>query len=900
MARDELDPTPLMKQYQRIKAEHPDAILFYRMGDFYETFFGDAEIASRELDIVLTARDKGTNGNKIPLAGIPYHALDSYLPKLIKKGYKVAIAEQTEDPKKAKGLVKREVVRIVTPGTMLMPEHQQDRGNTFLSAVVRRVREGASESLAEDRGSVQEKVSLPPADYGVAHLDISTGDFNAIELAGDGSFLRLCSELLNYGSAEVLLPESLHSREDFVSELKSQLGDRITISPYPDHHFLPTYASESLKEQFGVLSLDGYGLEGRDLALGSAGAVLSYARENQMRSFYHIGSVRFRECSENMVLDATTVRNLEVLKNARDGSSRGTLLELLDQTRTAMGSRLLRTWIQHPLLDIDAIEKRLDSISVLSSDLFIRSDLRESLGRIADLERILMRLSLERGSGRDLVALSRSLSEIGTIKGSVPIGSELLRELCDALDPEDSLRVLLDKAMVDDPPLSTREGGMIREGYSPELDGIRSASKDAKGWLKSFEEAERMRTGIRSLKVRFNNVFGYFIEVSNSNIGLVPPEYIRKQTISNGERYITPELKEKEALILNSDERLSELEKGIFASLCASVMEKVFSIQRTARSLAALDVLNTLSDISSRKNYVRPKLDPGKSIRIEGGRHPVIEDKVAWGFVSNDIDLDGDQRRIMVLTGPNMAGKSTYMRQVALIVVMAQIGCFVPAKSAAIGLIDRIFTRVGASDDLAKGQSTFMVEMVELASILNGATDRSLILLDEIGRGTSTYDGMAIAWAVVEHLSGCGIGSNVVFATHYHHLTSLEGPLKGVVNYHMAVKEQPDGIAFLRKVMKGPSSRSYGVEVAKLAGVPASIVERARELLPELEERRSLPEPPSSAPAQRKPLQMVLFPTDEPVRTDPIREELQRIDPNNLTPMQALEMLYKLRKHLSE
>ena len=913
MSDTERDLTPLMKQYMRIKEKHKDAILLYRMGDFYEMFFEDAEIGSRALDITLTARDKGPYGGKIPLAGIPYHALDAYLPRLVRQGHKVVIVEQTEDPKKAKGIVKRDVVQIVTPGTMVLPEKQQEKGNTFLSALMWRPHEGvgSEDVVAGDRGLTQEKVVIPPADYGLAHIDVSTGDFSATEITGDGAFSRTVSELLNYGSVEVIIPDSMSKREGLVKELRTQLGEGAVVTSFPDHNFMRSFCEDMLKSQLSVVSLEGFGLCERELAIGCAGAVLAYARENQMCDLGHIGSIRYRGGSEGMVLDATTIRNLEVLKNSRDHSLRGTLLELLDQTRTAMGSRAMRSWMQHPLTDVERIDERLDAVSVLSRDLFLRSDIKDALGKVSDLDRILMRLSTGRGCARDLISLKGSLEGISELKRHLAQdavkGSALLARLGEELDPLEDVLSLIDIAIKEDPPLSIKEGGMIRPGYSPELDEVSRSASGAREWLKSFEDSERNRTGIRSLKVKFNNVFGYFIEVTKANLELVPPEYMRKQTISNGERFITPDLKEKESLILNADERIAEIERGIFEEVVGTVLKSSSGIQKNARAASALDVINSLSDISQRKNYVRPIITEGKGIRIEGGRHPVIEDRVPWGFVPNDAVLSPEDGHLMILTGPNMAGKSTYMRQVALIAIMAQMGCYVPARSATIGVIDRIFTRVGASDDLSRGQSTFMVEMLELAGIINGATERSLILLDEIGRGTSTYDGMALAWAVVEHLASPeGQKALTLFATHYHQLTSLEGELEGVVNYQMSVAEDEKGITFLRKVARGAASRSYGIDVAKLAGVPPSIVERAREVLSGLEsEDTGAPTiiEPKRADTPARSVQMVLFPTEEMLgahRSDPVKDELERLDPNNMTPLEALEALYRLRKKLSE
>ncbi|MFW3146004.1 MAG: DNA mismatch repair protein MutS [Thermoplasmatota archaeon] len=920
---DEKDLTPLMKQYLAIKKKHPGTILFYRMGDFYEMFFEDAEVGARELDITLTARDKGPYGGKIPLAGIPYHALDSYLPKMVKKGYKVAIAEQVEDPKKAKGIVKREVVQIVTPGTLLLPQGHEEKGNTFLSALIRKLPEEKGEDLpmAEDKGLSQERVVLPKASYGLAHLDISTGDFFATQISDSSPFQTLVSELLKFSPAEIIVPDSLSKRSDFMNELRLQVGGQCSVTAFPDHHFLESYSQEALKEQFRVLSIEGLGLSDRPLAMSCAGAVLAYARENQMCDLAHIRDLRTYAGSEFMVLDSTTLRNLEVIRSYRDGSAKGTLLEILDHTRTAMGSRLLRNWIQHPLMDIPSIIRRQDALEALLNDLFLRSDINDALKRITDIERMMMRLTLKRGSARDLLSLKVSLEASKDLQmvlegsESVP-GSGLLKELSAGLSDLDEIIDMISGSIVEDPPLSIKEGGMIRKGYSEELDEISRAAADSKEWLKGFEVQEKRRTGIKSLKVKHNNVFGYYIEVTKANLDLVPEDYIRKQTLVNAERFITPELKEKESIILNSHERMAELEQKLFQGIVDVVLSESDDILGNAKAVASLDVLNDLADVASRRNYGRPEVNESREIVLNGSRHPVIEDRVEWGFVPNDLHLDGGKNRFMILTGPNMAGKSTYMRQVALISIMAQMGSFVPADKARLGIVDRIFTRVGASDDIARGQSTFMVEMLELANILNSATDRSLVLLDEIGRGTSTFDGLSIAWAVTEYISDrAKVGCNAIFATHYHHLTELEGALDGIVNYSMAVKESRNGITFLRKVRKGPVSRSYGVEVADLAGIPSEVVERARELLHRIEKEDILEgraraiaagEPVSSSDAgtrRKGPVQMVLFPTQEmmaPREEDPVLGELKRLDPNNMTPMQALETLYRLKKRTEE
>ncbi|MGA1821351.1 MAG: DNA mismatch repair protein MutS [Thermoplasmatota archaeon] len=919
---EEKDLTPLMRQYLAIKKQHENSLLFYRMGDFYEMFWEDAEIASRELDITLTARDKGPYGGKIPLAGIPYHALDNYLPRLVGKGYRVAIAEQVEDPKKAKGIVKREVVQIVTPGTMVMPQGSELRGNNYLTALVRKTRERVNDlPLAMEKGLSQERVILPAADYGVAHIDISTGDFYATQITSGPPFQQLITELINFSPAEIVIPLSLSEKEDFVKELRLQMGENVLVTSFPDHFFMDTYSEEILKNQLKIVSLQGVGLEDHPHAKNAAGAVLAYARENQMCDLDHIRTISFYQGSEFMVLDSTSLRNLEILRSFRTGDSKGTLLSVLDHTRTAMGSRLMRNWIQHPLMDIKVINNRLDAVSLLNSDLFLRADIKDGLKTVSDLERIVMRFNLGRASARDLQALRASLGASKVLRGRLAEikeieGIPLLNHIMNSIDPLEDLSDEIGKGVVDEPPLSVREGRMIRDGYSSELDEIKAASKDSKQWLKEFEANERRRTGIRSLKVKFNSVFGYYIEVTKSNLGQVPDNYIRKQTLVGSERFITPELKEKESLILNAEERLHELEYQLFMELSDMVKERSPSIQETARSLARLDVINTLADVAARRNYVRPEVDTGREISIRAGRHPVIEDKVEWGFVPNDARFDGEGNRFVILTGPNMAGKSTYMRQIALIVIMAQMGSFVPAEKASIGAVDRIFTRVGASDDLVRGQSTFMVEMLELANILNSATDRSLIVLDEIGRGTSTFDGLSIAWAVTEYISDRErIGSNAIFATHYHHLTELEGALDGVVNYHMSVKEGEKGITFLRKVRRGSASGSYGVEVAGLAGIPPVVVDRAREILSEIEKVDYLEgkagaistgediSVPASVSPPRRAVQMVLFPTEETaeaVRENPVLEELRNLDLDNMTPLQAMEAVYRLRKKARE
>ncbi len=725
---------------------------------------------------------------------------------------------------------------------------------------------------------------------------------------------------MKFNPAELIIPKSLSDKKDFIGELRLQMGEAVAITPFPDHHFLETYADNVLKEQFKVLDLQGLGMTDMNLGRSCAGAVLSYARENQMCDLGHIGRIRTYSGNEFMVLDSTTLRNLEVLRSVRDGSAKGTLLEVLDHTRTSMGSRLLRNWMQHPLMDIKAINDRSDGVEALFNDLFLRSDIKDDLKRISDLERLVMRLTLKRANGRDMISLKNSLEASADLQvvlddSETVSKCEALKGIAGTISDLSSVVELIDRTIMEEPPLSIKDGGVIKPNYNSELDEISSAARDSKQWLRNFEATEKKRTGIRSLKVKHNNVFGYYIEVTSSNIHLVPDDYMRKQTLVNAERYITPELKEKESIILNSQERMSEMELQLFEGIVEEVLEKREEIQETASAIATLDVLNDLAEVASKRNYKRPTLNPSREISMKRARHPVIEDKVEWGFVPNDLHLDGNENRFMILTGPNMAGKSTYMRQVALIAIMAQMGSFVPADKASIGIVDRIFTRVGASDDLSRGQSTFMVEMLELANILNSATNRSLILLDEIGRGTSTFDGLSIAWAVTEFISDKDkIGGNTIFATHYHHLTGLEGTLDGVVNYSMAVKEDEKGITFLRKVRSGPASRSYGVEVADLAGIPPEVVDRAREILSKIEKEdvlngkaQALVSGKVSEPVEERVgksgVQMVLFPTEEMLagpEEDPMIDDIRSMDPNNMTPMDALEAIYKLKKRMED
>ncbi|MCD6383532.1 MAG: DNA mismatch repair protein MutS [Thermoplasmata archaeon] len=888
--RSEENFTPVMRQYLRIKKRYPDAILFYRMGDFYEMFFEDALVASKELGITLTSRDKGPDGKRIPMAGVPYHAVDNYLPRLVEKGYKVAICEQVEDPKKAKGIVKREVVRVVTPGTLYTASELKEATNNYLLSILLDIK--------------KERAAL-------SYLDLSTGEFFVKEVEGD-LVEDLTAEIMKYNPKEILVPRS--QRRWLEENLKGFLKG-VTITDWPDHHFLPEASEERLKAHFSVLSLDGFGLKGRPLAVGASGAALSYARETQMSSLPHIREIRYLTSTNTMVLDSTTLRNLEIFRNLRDGSTRGTLFDILNKCSTPMGTRSMKHSLSNPLLSPGEIEKRLDAVEFFRGHLFVRSDLRDVLKGIGDVERILSRLSLGSGSARDLVALKEALKRVGDLeelflKNPEMSQVELLSDIRSRMDPSGDLVDLLESAIVENPPATVREGGMIREGFSEELDTLKRSLQEAKEYLETLEARERARTGIKSLKVRFNKVFGYYIEVTRPNLHLVPKDYIRKQTLASSERFITPELKEKESFILNAQEKIEEMEYSIFRELVNNVLQRSDKIYQTARAIGELDMLLTLGEIAAQSNYSRPVVDEGDEIVIKGGRHPVVERVIEWGFVPNDLYINTRDERFIILTGPNMSGKSTYMRQAALIVILAQMGAFVPAESARIGLVDRIFTRVGAYDDPVRGQSTFMVEMLELANILRSATKRSLILLDEVGRGTSTFDGMAIAWAAVEYLADRRkIGARTIFATHYHHLTELEGRVEGVVNYHVAVKETRDGVVFLRKVKRGPSSRSYGIEVAKLAGVPEDVVKRASEILKEIEERDSLREAAThiagggegkrTSYRRGRGVQLVLLPF-EGEEENPYIEEILNLDLDNMTPLKALEYLYNLKKRLEE
>ena len=894
--------TPLMRQYAAVKKDHPTALLFFRLGDFYELFFDDAIVASKELQITLTSRNK-EKGIAVPMCGVPYHAAEGYIGKLIRKGFKVAICEQMEDPRLAKKLVRREVTRVVTPGTSADSSLGSDENN-FLAA------------LAE----VADRV-------GFAALDLSTGEFRATEFSGEGALRRVQEELeqlrpkeLLYGSAAPLFEAkstgTLLGRAE--SSVPTQAlpasaprprapGATCTETPLDDWIFSPDHAIPLLENHFGVLSLEGFGLAGRTAAAAAAGAILHYVRTTQRGSLDHVDRIGWYERQDCLVLDAVTVRNLELIEPLFAGTDAGvTLFRSIDAANTPMGKRLLRAWLLRPSLDFGEINARLDAVEAGVKDLIAREELRRALDGVLDLERLLSRVTLETANPRDVLALAASLGKIPAVKTALGrLSAERLNALHTSLDELSDVRERIEKTIVPEPPLSFADGGIISAGVDRDLDELRELSRNSKQVLAQIEQRERGRTGISSLKVKFNSIFGYYIEVSKPNLHLVPQDYERKQTLVGAERFTTPELKEYEAKILDAQEKIVEIERRLFAELRNAIAAEAKRIRRTALALAEVDVLASLAHIAALRNYCRPQLldsNEGNSkdsgdLEIIEGRHPVIElQEMAGGsdrFVPNDLYLNAATHNILLLTGPNMGGKSTYLRQTALIVIMAQMGSFVPARSVRLSVVDRVFTRIGASDNLARGRSTFMVEMTETAAILHTATARSLILLDEVGRGTSTYDGLAIAWAAVEYLHG-RVRAKTLFATHYFELTELAEQLAGVKNYHVSVKESGAGIVFLRKVEPGAADRSYGIEVAKLAGLPGEVITRAREVLAEhefAEQQATAHLSPGSSPP---PTQLTIF---TPL-SQPVLDKLREVDLNRLTPLEALNLLAELKKEI--
>ena len=860
-------PTPAMRQYYSVKNRYPDAIIFFRMGDFYETFGEDAGVVARELDITLTARGKDRKGDRMPLAGVPHHAADGYIARLVGRGYKVVICDQVEDPKTAKGVVKREVTRVITPGTLIDSSMLGSAGARYLMAV------------APDRKDT----------FGLAFLDVSTGEFFVSAGSGGREYADVVSEAVRYRPSEAILPEALD--EGLAGRLES-IG--VTVSRYRDDAFDPDAACRLLCEQFGTATLDGYGCAQMTGAVAAAGAALHYARETQQSPLPHITGLSTRVPSGTMVLDAITLRNLEITTGIRGEGDRSTLLAALDVTETSMGSRTMRSFLVAPLVRKAAIEERLDAVEWLIGHTVERQALRAALGDFADIERIAGRIAYGNAGPRDLAMLRESLSAVPGVKALLPGDlPTLVREALDAMSDHASASDLIGRAIVDDPPALAKSGGMIREGFNAKLDELRGLATTGKDWIVEFQQQERERTGIRSLKVAYNRVFGYYIEVTKPNLPLVPPEYERRQTTANGERYTIPDLREKEALIATAEERLSALEAEIYAELVRTLAAEVPGLQATARAVGLLDVYSALAEVAARYGYSRPAIEESGRIVIRDGRHPVVERYLPVPFVPNDTELDSAGDQIMIITGANMAGKSTYMRAVALCCIMAQMGCFVPARHATIGIVDRVFTRVGAFDDLASGQSTFMVEMLELANILNNATPQSLVVLDEIGRGTSTLDGCAIARSVVEFLHGRAIaGPRTLFATHFHDLIDLEGSQKRVKNFHFAVKDTGQDVVFLRKIIPGATDRSYGVHVARLAGLPKKVTDRAMDLLKEA----SVRELPTGVRAPRYTQMLIVDPGEGAVAENPAVGELKRLNPDEMTPIEALNALCRLRR----
>ena len=873
--------TPMMKKYLETKEQYKDCILFYRLGDFYEMFFDDAKIASRELELTLTGKDCGMS-ERAPMCGVPYHAVDTYLNKLVSKGYKVAICEQVEDPKLAKGLVKREVVRIVTPGTNLDTQALDASKNNYLMSVICMVDH-----------------------FGISVADITTGAFFVTEVE---NLRRLMDEIARYEPAEIICNQAFEVCGADLEDLRGRLG--ICLFTLDDWYFDDERCAACLKKHFHVSSLSGLGLDDYRIGTIAAGSLLQYLQETQKSDLSNMTQVHPYQTGKFMILDSSTRRNLELCETMREKQKRGSLLWVLDKTKTAMGARMLRSFIEQPLIDKDEIERRLSAIEELNSNAIVREEMREYLGPVYDLERLISRISYKSANPRDLIALGSSIEMIGPIRyilGSME--SPLLCQLRDELDELSDIRDLIGRSIVDEPPLLIREGGFIRSGYNEEVDRLRRASTEGKSWLAQIEEQEREKTGIKNLKIKFNKVFGYYLEVTNSYRDLVPDYYTRKQTLTGAERYITPELKELEDTILGAEDKLNTLEYDLFCEVRDIIGENIVRIQNTAKAIAGLDVFASLAYVAERNNYVRPTINRKGTIDIRNGRHPVVERMMANDmFIPNDTYLDNTKKRVSIITGPNMAGKSTYMRQSALIVLMAQIGSFVPAEKARIGLCDRIFTRVGASDDLASGQSTFMVEMTEVANILRNATKDSLLILDEIGRGTSTYDGLSIAWAVVEHISNPRLlGAKTLFATHYHELTELEGKLDSVNNYCIAVKERGEDIVFLRKIVPGGADKSYGIQVAKLAGVPQSVITRAMELSEELSQADVTAKVSEEAKQTSEKHTKVKKPDDvdmdqmsffDTVSDEDVMKELQELDLGHMTPIDALNTLYKLQNKL--
>ena len=881
LPQDSRSLSPMMVHYCQTKCAYKDSILFYRLGDFYEMFFEDAKTVSRELELTLTGKDCGLS-ERAPMCGIPYHAAETYINRLIDKGYKVAICEQVEDPKTAKGIVKREVTRVVTPGTNLNMQELDEGKNNYLMAIV----------CVGDH-------------FGVSTADITTGDCYVTEIDEER---KLWDEINKFLPAEIICNDAFLVSGVDVDDLRNRL--HISVFALESWYFGDDLCKQTLLEHFKISSLEGLGLADYDSGVIAAGSLFRYLLDTQKNTMEHMNKIIPYTTDRYMVIDSSSRRNLELVETLREKQKRGSLLWVLDKTKTAMGARMLRSFVEQPLIDADAINERLDAVTELNMQAMLREEIREYLNPVYDLERLVSRISYRSANPRDLLAFKMSLEMIPHIKNLLAnFTSPLLVRINEQMDGLEDLYTLLEASITEDPPLAVKEGGIIREGYNEQVDTYRNSKTQGKSWLAQLEAEEKEKTGIRNLKIKYNKVFGYYLEVTNSFKDLVPEYYTRKQTLTNAERYITPKLKELEDMILGAEDKLFALEYDLFCQVREELAAQIPRIQETAKAIARLDVYASLSVVAQRNNYVRPTVNTKGVIDIKNGRHPVVEKMINNDmFIANDTYLDNGSKRVSVITGPNMAGKSTYMRQTALIVLMAQIGSFVPAEKAKIGVVDRIFTRVGASDDLASGQSTFMVEMTEVANILRNATAKSLLILDEIGRGTSTFDGLSIAWAVIEHISNTKLlGAKTLFATHYHELTELEGKIPGVNNYCIAVKERGDDIVFLRKIVKGGADKSYGIQVAKLAGVPDSVLDRAKELVDELVHtditstfkdlaENSRKTKPKAVHYDEVDLEQIsLFDT---VQDQDIIEELKNLDITMLTPMDAMNTLYRLQNKL--
>ncbi|SNR88074.1 DNA mismatch repair protein MutS [Anaerovirgula multivorans] len=866
--------TPMMEQYMEIKNQYNDTLLLFRLGDFYELFFDDALVASRELEITLTGRDCGLE-ERAPMCGVPYHSVNNYINKLIIKGYKVAICDQVEDAAEAKGIVKRDVVRVITPGTLIDTELLEEKKNNYLMSI-----------YGKGKG------------VGITYVDISTGELLTTEIVKEKFKENLHDEICKVHPKEIIY----YVEDPLLKDLITDCGEKLNlyINDYEDWHFDYEYATKQLKSHFNTISIEGLGFEYKHLGVQSTGALIDYLKSTQKRTLNHLKRIQVYTLKDTMILDLNTRRNLELTETIREKKKKGSLLWVLDKTMTSMGGRLLRRWIEEPLLDIESINNRLSIVEIFKEDLLLRKELKEYLKDIYDLERLSGKIAYGTVNPRDLIALKNSIACLPAIKDLLSNKeSTFLQDILSKISNHEEVKHLIENAILDEPSINVKEGNIIKNGYNQDVDELRYASKEGKSWISSLETKERERTGIKSLKIGYNKIFGYYLEVTKSNLHMVPNDYIRKQTLANCERYITPELKEMESKVLGAEEKVITLEYQLFLEIRKEIEKEVPNIQNTAQSIAQLDALYSLAESAYENGYIKPLVNNDHKIIISNGRHPVVEKMINNnGFISNDTIIDREKHEISIITGPNMAGKSTYMRQVALIVLMAQIGSFIPAESATIGVVDRIFTRVGASDDLSQGQSTFMVEMSEMANILSNATMNSLLILDEIGRGTSTFDGLSIAWAVIEHISQA-LKCKTLFSTHYHELTELEGIIEGVKNYRIAVKEEEDNIVFLRKVIEGSADKSYGIQVAKLAGLPTAVIGRAQKILMDLEKNDLakhdivIKENPLQGNVNNQQLNFLDIDNEE------IISQIKALNLMETTPIESLNILYRLQKKAS-